>query len=110
MFRSYLASSIYAKIFAQLAVGNERDQELVKKFYDASARKFISALQIALGDKSEERAVWAYSFALGALVGVIGRDGRPERLMGLPRVKEAEVADELVPRLVRFAAGGARAQ
>ncbi|SHH23998.1 TetR/AcrR family transcriptional regulator [Cognatishimia maritima] len=99
-----------ARIFAQLAVGNERDQKLVETYYDAGAKKFIHALQTALGDETSERATWAYSFALGALIGVIGRDGRPERLMGKSKIPETDLRLELIPRLVNFAAGGARAQ
>ena len=39
----------YARIFAGLISGNERDQSLVRKCYDPTALKFVAAIEIAMG-------------------------------------------------------------
>lgn len=94
---------VFARIFATLAVGNARDQALVAKHYDPVARRFVAALETAAGT-SRETAAWGYSFALGMLVGTVGRDGRIGRLAG-----DAGLDDDtgtLVAKLTRHATGG----
>lgn len=96
----------YARIFGALAAGTERDAALVRKHYEATANRFIAAIQGAVPGLGREGAAWGYSFAIGALVSVVGRTGRPERLGG-----RAELApiEEVADRLVRFLAAGIRA-
>ncbi len=96
----------YARIFATLVVGDARDRGLVAEHYDAVARSFIDAIRLAEPRADQRLAAWAYSFALGALIGVVARDGRPERLAGQ---EEAEPTDRVLNRLVRFCVGGFRA-
>lgn len=119
----------FAPIFARLAVGTERDRALVARCYDACAHRFVAALQLAEPRASRRVAATAYSFALGALIGSVARDGRIERLSaGMPggrpdgdvgsagpdRDGASAGADEIaidstVARLVAFATGGLRA-
>lgn len=97
---------VYARIFASLAIGRDRDQELVRRHYDATALRFIAALQAAEPRASREVASWAYSFALGALTGTVSRDGRPGRLMGRKPGRRQTGTAELVRRLTAHATGG----
>lgn len=93
----------YARIFSGLVVGREREQALVKEYYDPTARRFVATIEQAVPGSSAASAALCYSLALGALIGVIGRDGRVERLMGRSDLLETE---ELLQNLVRFAKGG----
>lgn len=95
----------YARIFATLAVGNQRDQALVAEHYDAVANRFIAAIRTAEPRADQALAGWAYSFALGALIGVVARDGRPERLA---QQDGPEPTEAVVARLVTFSAAGLR--
>lgn len=94
----------YARIFAGLIVGRERDQVLVQECYDPTAQLFLHAMERA--DKGMDRACagMVYQFALGVLASVISRDGRMERLMGgAPQTP----TDDLIRALVTFVIGGA---
>lgn len=93
----------YARIFSGLIIGREREQALVKKFYDPTAQAFVDAFAEVLGDASRETAGLCYVLALGALVAFIGRDGRLESLMA--RSKEMET-EERLRHLIIFARGG----
>lgn len=93
---------VFARIFATLAVGNARDQALVARHYDPVARKFVAALERVAGT-TRENAAWGYSFALGMLIGTVGRDGRVARLA------DNDVADDtdtLIRKLTAHATGG----
>ena len=96
----------FAPIFASLSVGGERERALVARHYDAPARQFVDALT-RTGAAGRSVAASAYGFALGALIGSVGRDGRIERLGG-PGDGVDDV-EPLIARLVSFAAGGLRA-
>lgn len=93
----------YARIFGGLVVGREREQALVKEYYDPTATKFIAALQAALPGTDRPTAAVCYTLSLGALIAVIGQDGRIERLMGQ---SEKQEIDEFLKRIVVFAKGG----
>lgn len=95
----------YARIFATLAVGDARDRALVAEHYDAVAQRFIAAIRTAEPRADQMLAGWAYSFALGALIGVVARDGRPERLAQQDRPEPTEA---VLHRLVTFCAAGLR--
>ncbi|MFN3642919.1 MAG: TetR/AcrR family transcriptional regulator [Gemmobacter sp.] len=95
----------YARIFATLVVGDARDRALVAEHYDPVARAFIAAIRRAEPRADQALAAWGYCFALGALIGVVARDGRPERLAGSAAADETEA---LIDRLVAFCAGGLR--
>ena len=97
----------YARIFGALAAGTPRDAALVAEHYDPTARRFIAAIAAAVPGLTREHAAWGYSFAIGALVSVVGRSGRSERLGG--RAGPPAETEEIVGRLVRFLAAGIRA-
>ncbi|MEM9429160.1 MAG: TetR/AcrR family transcriptional regulator [Pseudomonadota bacterium] len=96
----------YARIFGSLAVGTERDTALVEKHYDATARVFISAIERTVPGITRRDAAWGYSFAIGSLVTILGRTGRPERLADEPN--RLEDLDAVTTRLVTFLAAGMR--
>ncbi|WP_299871959.1 TetR/AcrR family transcriptional regulator [uncultured Sulfitobacter sp.] len=93
----------YTRIFGGLIVGRERERLLVKAYYDPTAQRFIDALQRIKPKMSRKTAAHAYSLALGALVAVISRDGRIERLMGEEGQRSIE---DVLDGLVTFASGG----
>ncbi|MEP5154581.1 TetR/AcrR family transcriptional regulator [Planktotalea sp.] len=94
----------YARIFSGLIVGRERDQALVKEHYDPTAQKFIESIRIVLGHDDRVVAAQSYTLALGALIAVIARDGRVERLMGESRQKQD--IEEILEQLIKFSTGG----
>jgi AcrR family transcriptional regulator len=96
----------YARIFSRLVVGHDREQALVKQFYDPTAQQFIAALKTAIPGADQAVAATCYSLSLGALITMIGRDGRVERLMGRD---DPQHIDEILEQLVLFAKGGAMA-
>lgn len=96
----------YARIFSRLIVGREREQTLVRECYDPTARRFIASIQNAIPGVSQGTAAICYTLALGALIAVISRDGRMERLMGMPSLLETE---DTLRNLVTFAKGGIQA-
>lgn len=96
----------YAKIFAGLVVGRERDQALVREYYDPTAQRFIEKLQQVIPGASREAAAMSYTLALGSLIAVINRNGRVERLMGRPDVSDYLDIEEILTELIDFAEGG----
>ncbi|WP_370401601.1 TetR/AcrR family transcriptional regulator [Sulfitobacter sp. JB4-11] len=93
----------YTRIFGGLIIGQERERALVKECYDPTAQQFIKALQAAIPGMSQKTAAHAYTLALGALVVVISRDGRIERLMGSEKQRSLE---EVLQGLITFGTGG----
>jgi len=96
----------YAKIFANLVVGRERDQALVKDYYDPTAQRFITMLRKAIPGASQSVAAMCYTLALGCLIAVIGRNGRLERLMGRADTQELMNTEEILTEIIGFAEGG----
>lgn len=97
----------YARIFAGLIAGNERDRTLVRECYDPTAQKFLEAIDATFEGGDRESAAQIYQFALGVLASVISRDGRVERLMGNEGTRMDD--DMLIEKIVRFVVGGAQA-
>ena len=97
----------YARIFAGLIAGHERDQALVHECYDPTAQKFVDAIAKALGGINRTIAAQIYQFSLGVLASVISRDGRAERLGGEHAVPMED--GTLMKRLASFVVGGAQA-
>lgn len=95
----------YAKIFSGLVVGRERDQQLVRKHYDPTARRFIETLQQAIPGADQATAAMSYTLALGALIAVINRNGRVERLMGKGDTSPLDT-EAILTQLVVFTEGG----
>lgn len=94
----------FARIFASLLVGGEREARAVTENYDATARAFIDALGRACPQATPLTLSWGYNLALGALSAAVARTDRPERLVG----HTGHIADteEVIGRLVAFCAGG----
>lgn len=97
----------YARIFAGLIAGSERDQALVRKYYDPTASEFINAIETVVPDGSRRLAAQIYLYALGVLASIISRDGRAERLGNHSSDRLGDAA--LIKQLTKFAVGGARA-
>ena len=97
----------YARIFAGLIAGHERDQALVHECYDPTAQKFVDAIAKALGGINRTIAAQIYQFSLGVLASAISRDGRAERLGGEHAVPMED--GTLMKRLASFVVGGAQA-
>lgn len=95
----------YARIFAGLAAGGERDSALVREFYDGTARRFIRALQQAAPGASRLTAARAYTMAIGLLVTSLPGEDRAARLADAPPSDHAAPPDR-VADLVAFACGG----
>lgn len=97
----------YARIFAGLIAGHERDQSLVRECYDPTAQRFVQAISHTLGGVDRAIAAQVYQFSLGVLASVISRDGRAERLGGEHAVPMEDSL--LMERLASFVVGGAKA-
>ena len=95
----------YAKIFSGLVVGRERDQQLVREYYDPTARRFIDMLQQAMPGADQATAAMSYTLALGSLIAVINRNGRVERLMGKGDTSPLHT-EAILKELVDFTEGG----
>ena len=94
----------YVQMLAQVTVSpDERSSRIMREFYDPSAEHFIAAFQQVLPDLSQERAVWAYLFAIGARMQAHTPSGRAARLGA---TSEPSTAYRL---LVPFVAAGIRA-
>lgn len=96
----------YARILAGLTVGDARDAELVRLHYDATAQRFIDALQEALPHASRAAISWGYNLAIGTLVVAVSGSGRPERLAGTDPAKTSEA--EVLTMLTAYVEGGIR--
>ncbi|MFK5979934.1 MAG: TetR/AcrR family transcriptional regulator [Rhizobiaceae bacterium] len=99
----------YAIIFAGLAVSSESSAELVRKYYDPTARLFIDAMRTAEPNASKMTAAWSYTLAIGALVATIGHQGRRDRLASSRQSNTNYSIEEQMRPLVINAAGGFRA-
>ncbi|WP_407636990.1 TetR family transcriptional regulator [Actibacterium mucosum] len=95
----------YARIFAGLIVGNARDEILVRKNYDDTARLFVAAIHDCFPNSTVTQAAQIYLAALGVLTAALPRDGRAGRLAGGEHLENNQ--DEFVESLIRFAVGGA---
>jgi len=99
--------SAYARILSGLCAGDVRDEGLVRLHYDATATRFIDAMQSALPDASRLALSWGYNLAISTLVIGLSPSRRPERLADAdpPENSERNVADTLIT----YVEGGIRA-
>ena len=97
----------YARILAGLTVGDARDAHLVQLHYDATATRFIDALQTALPGAQRVAISWGYNLAIGTLVAAISDSGRPERLGGAN--PGATRKEDILSTLTTYVEGGIRA-
>lgn len=109
-FEDERSAKAYAIIFSGKYVG-ERDQSyLVNKYYDVTAARFIDAIVQAEPGATRDIAAWSYILAIGAMLTVIGQDGRQERLSGIPERGPDRAREETIRHLVQNAVGGLRYQ
>lgn len=97
------AGDVFALLVARTAwdPGPEAT-EIIERFYDPLARVFVAAMARALPDVAEDRILWAYEYAVGALLMYVG-DKRIERLTH-GRARSADPA--LCEDFVRFISAG----
>ncbi|MGG7565401.1 TetR/AcrR family transcriptional regulator [Rhodovulum sp. DZ06] len=98
--------SPYARILAGIAYGSQVHQQRVSDLYDSIAHLFIEAIRFAVPGLGRKEATRGYLLAVGALISVMARDGRSERLSG---ATEQDDLAEAIGNAVRFSAGGIRA-
>ena len=98
---------LYVRMVATLGLSNDDlSRRLVSKHFDPTARKFIAALQQIVPGLSNDFAVWAYLFMLGARSQAHKPSDRANRL----GAKEPERGSRSpYAMLATFAAGGIRA-
>ncbi len=83
---------------------DERSRELVHKYYDPIARKFVEALQKVLPDLSLSEIYWGYLMATSVVVSSMARTGRIKRLS--EGAFDDNDTERIIHRLVRFIASG----
>lgn len=94
----------YLQMVAEVTVAtDERSMEMVAAFYDPIGTEMVAAFQRVLPELSNERATWAYLFAIGARLQAHAHNQRAGRIM---RVVGRESPHGL---LVPFLAAGVRA-
>jgi AcrR family transcriptional regulator len=71
------------------------NRRIVERFYDPLAQRFIAAMRDALPDADETAIVWAYGWALGALLTFIA-DTRVERLSDKTRTADPARGEQLI--------------
>ncbi len=94
----------YAMIFNARYVSDADASNLVNKYYDSTAKKFIDAMLTACPNATREAASWSYILAIGALLTALIRDGRQERLAGNGKRKNS--TEHTIRALVLNATGG----
>jgi AcrR family transcriptional regulator len=80
---------------------------LISHSLDATALHFINAFRAALPKASPKSIYWGYMFLIGAMVMVMSRNGRVERLSN--GLCHSDDIDAVLKELVPFIAGGLRA-
>ena len=94
----------YLQMVAEVTVAtDERSVEIVSTFYDPIGKEIVAALQRVVPGLSEERANWAYLFAIGARLQAHAHNHRAARMIrhGMDQSPHA--------LLVPFLAAGIRA-
>ncbi len=97
------AGDVFALLVARTAwdPGPEAT-EIIERFYDPLARVFVAAMERALPGVARDRIIWAYEYAVGALLMYVG-DKRIERLtQGRARSADPALCDDFV----RFISAG----
>lgn len=96
----------YFELIAQVNNSPEWGGQLMTKYFDPLARKFMDALKKALPDAEPENLYWSYHFLSGALTLTFAHTGRIDQLSdGIARSEDMVGAYE---RMVPFVAAGFR--
>lgn len=92
-----------ARLFArEMIEPKQADRHIIGDMFDETAKRFMSALQLALPNTSFEAISWAYHFAISAVVQTMANVSRLEALSnGTCDMSDGERAiDHLVPFIV----------
>jgi AcrR family transcriptional regulator len=84
---------------------DHRSKELMTRYYDPIARRFVEAFQKAVPDLSEKSAIWSYLFALGARMQAQSRSNRAARLS---KSRKTDGGAAVAAFLAAFVAAGIR--
>jgi AcrR family transcriptional regulator len=82
-----------------------RSKDLMTRYYDPIARRFIDAFKKVVPGLSERSAIWSYLFALGARMQAQSRSNRAARLAKSTKVDDTAAVSVL---LAAFVAAGIR--
>lgn len=89
-------------------VGDRGQEQLINKYYDETARKFIDAIIEAEPDADADIAAWAYFITFSAMLMVINQHDRRDRLARLPKREGERNMEDMVRPMVLNAIGGLR--
>ncbi len=106
--RDKRGGSHYARLIAR-EVGDPREAKrgIVRDMLDPIAREFIAAMELALPDRPRAEVHWGYHFFIGALLLLMLKPERPQRLSGnLCNIADGEA---VTAEIVQFFARALRA-
>ncbi|WP_299692223.1 TetR/AcrR family transcriptional regulator [uncultured Tateyamaria sp.] len=92
----------YAALMGRLA-NSPLGTEIIAKYYDDTARDYITELQRSLAGAEPEDVVEGFSAMVAAMLGICAATGRPQRLSGRAAPRTPEDSSET---LVRFHTAG----
>lgn len=96
----------FQQMVTAVSVGSDRRSiELMTRYYDPIARRFVDAFRKAVPGLSEKSAIWCYLFALGARMQAQSRSNRAARLA---KSKKPDDAAAVSTFLAGFVAAGIR--
>jgi AcrR family transcriptional regulator len=96
----------FQQMVIAVSVGSDRRSiELMTRYYDPIARRFIEAFQTVVPGLSEKSAIWSYLFALGARMQAQSRSNRAARLA---KSKKPDDVAAVSAFLASFVAAGIR--
>jgi AcrR family transcriptional regulator len=100
-------SEHFARLILATALGHDdRDRNLIKKYYDSFARRLIAALRDCLPGISQKDAVWGYLFAMGVGFTMMAPNDRAYVLSD--GLCDDSNADDVLTHVIDFAAAGLR--
>ncbi len=96
----------FQQMVTAVSVGSDRrSKELMTRYYDPIARRFVEAFQKTVPGLTERAAIWSYLFALGARMQAQSRSNRAVRLAKTKKQDDLAAVSEF---LRNFVAAGIR--